>query len=174
LDIAPHIPHILWYRIVKVIIAIILGGIIGLERELAGKPAGLRTHMLVAGASTLFVILGFYMIHHFVNSSLPSSSFRGDPIRIMQAVITGISFLGAGTIIFRRKNRLEGLTTAGSILFVTGIGMAVALDQILMGVILTFVVVGILFLVGKLDKWLADRRFSKNADKRNGETDEKS
>jgi putative Mg2+ transporter-C (MgtC) family protein len=170
----PSIPHILWYRIVKVIIAIILAGIIGLERELAGKPAGLRTHMLVGGASTLFVILGFYMIRHFVNSPLPSSSFNGDPIRIMQAVITGISFLGAGTIIVRRKDRLEGLTTAGSILFVTGIGMAIALDQILMGVILTFVVVGILFLVGKIDHWLAEKRLSRNEDKRNSETDEKS
>jgi putative Mg2+ transporter-C (MgtC) family protein len=167
----PEVPHTLWFRIAKVIIAIILGGIIGMEREIAGKPAGLRTHMLVAGASTLFVILGFYMIQHFVASSLPSSSFEGDPIRIMQAVITGISFLGAGTIIVRKKDRLEGLTTAGSILFVTGIGMAVALDEILMGVILTFLVVGILFLVGKLDRWLAGKRYENSDNQPHSEKD---
>jgi putative Mg2+ transporter-C (MgtC) family protein len=167
----PEVPHFLWFRIAKVIIAIILGGIIGLEREIAGKPAGLRTHMLVAGASTLFVILGFYMIQHFVVSSLPASSFEGDPIRIMQAVITGISFLGAGTIIVRKKDRLEGLTTAGSILFVTGIGMAIALDEILMGVILTLLVVGILYLVGKLDRWLADKRYEKTNNQQHNEKD---
>lgn len=166
------IPHILWYRILKVVIAIILGGIIGMERELADKPAGLRTHMLVAGASALFVVLGFYMIHHFVNSSLPPGSYRGDPIRIMEAIITGISFLGAGTIIFRKENRLEGLTTAGSILFVTGIGMAVALDQILMAVILSFVVVGILYLVGKFDIWFSRKRHT-NDDEQNKGNNEK-
>lgn len=84
-------------------ISIGLGGLIGLEREIACKPAGLRTHMLVAGASTLFVILGDIIIHSFAQTTL-FGVVQADPIRIMEAIITGISFLGAGTIILKTKN----------------------------------------------------------------------
>jgi len=150
--------HPQWQGIIKVIISIILGGLIGLERELASKPAGLRTHMLVAGSATLFVILGDFLVQYFVNGPLPNDVLRGDPIRIMQAIITGISFLGAGTIIFRgHRSAVEGLTTAASILFVSGIGMAVAIGETLMAVILTVLVVGILLIVGKLERLIQKR-----------------
>jgi len=89
----------------------------GLERELAQKPAGLRTHMLVAGASSLLVVLGDVMIANYSTSSFVQA-IQTDPIRIMEAIITGISFLGAGTIIFRNQDEtVEGLTTAASILY---------------------------------------------------------
>ncbi len=143
-----------WIEILKVLISIFLGGLIGLERELADKPAGLRTHMLVAGAATLFVILGEFMIRNFAVSSF-TDTLRADPIRIMEAIITGISFLGAGTIIFRnQKTSVEGLTTAASILFVSAIGITIAVDEIGMALILTIIVIIILQSLQYVEKWI--------------------
>ena len=97
----------LW-SLLKVGAAMVLGGLIGLERELASKPAGLRTHMLVTGASALLVVLGDFMIQYYGDSPFVEA-IQTDPIRIMEAIITGISFLGAGTIIFRSgKESVEG------------------------------------------------------------------
>lgn len=137
-----------WEVVAKVAFAIFLGGLIGLEREWASKPAGFRTHMLIAGASTLFVILGDIMIHQFAETAVPDT-LQTDPIRIMEAIITGISFLGAGTIIFKDQiNTVEGLTTAASILFVAGIGIAVALDLYFLSFLLTVMVILILLVLG--------------------------
>jgi putative Mg2+ transporter-C (MgtC) family protein len=139
-----------WDVVGKVAFAIFLGGLIGLEREWASKPAGFRTHMLIAGASTLFVILGDIMIHQFAQRAVPET-LQTDPIRIMEAIITGISFLGAGTIIFKDQiNTVEGLTTAASILFVAGIGIAVALDLYILSFVLTMMVILILLVLGFL------------------------
>jgi putative Mg2+ transporter-C (MgtC) family protein len=137
-----------WDVVGKVAFAIFLGGLIGLEREWASKPAGFRTHMLIAGASTLFVILGDIMIHQFAQRAIPET-LQTDPIRIMEAIITGISFLGAGTIIFKDQiDTVEGLTTAASILFVAGIGIAVALDLYILSFVLTLMVILILLVLG--------------------------
>lgn len=135
----------------KVVFAILLGGLIGLEREIAEKPAGLRTHMLVTGAATLLVILGDFMVEKFGSSEF-IQAIQADPIRIMEAIITGISFLGAGTIIFKsKKETVEGLTTAASILFAAGIGIAVALNQIYLATVITFLVIVILFALGYIE-----------------------
>lgn len=142
-----------WISVVKVLVAIGLGGLIGLEREVAGKPAGLRTHMLVSGAAALFVILGELMIYNY--SGTIAEVIQADPIRIMEAIITGISFLGAGTIIFRnKKHTVEGLTTAASILFVSGIGITVALGEYGLAVLLTVLVIIVLQLLYFLEKWI--------------------
>lgn len=147
----------LW-AILKVAGSMLLGGLIGLERELASKPAGLRTHMLVTGAATLLVVLGDFMIQYYGNSAF-IESIQADPIRIMEAIITGISFLGAGTIIFRSgKESVEGLTTAASILFAAAIGIAVALNQFLMAVILTVAVIIILYALGYIERWIKKLR----------------
>jgi putative Mg2+ transporter-C (MgtC) family protein len=116
----------------EVAIAILLGSLIGYDRELANRPAGLRTHMFVAGAAALLVSLGDIIIGRLsVDTQLVST----DPIRLIEAVITGVSFLGAGTIIQRRKGeQIEGLTTAASLLFVAAIGVCVALSQFILAV----------------------------------------
>lgn len=138
----------------RVICAIFLGGLIGLERELASKPAGLRTHMLVGGAATLLVILGDFMVQEYGNSIF-GGVIQADPIRIIEAIITGISFLGAGTIIFKsQKESVEGLTTAASILFAAAIGITVALKQIYLASVLTIMVILILFALGYIEKWI--------------------
>lgn len=144
--------------LMKIIIAIILGGLIGLERELASKPAGLRTHMLVTGVATLLVVMGDFMIQHYGESPY-IQAVMADPIRIMEAIITGISFLGAGTIIFRnREQTVEGLTTAASILFASAIGMTVALEQYLLSVLVTILVMIILIGLGYTEPFLEKLR----------------
>lgn len=144
--------------ILKVAGSMVLGGFIGLERELASKPAGLRTHMLVTGAATLLVVLGDFMIQYYGKSSF-IQAIQTDPIRIMEAIITGISFLGAGTIIFRSgKESVEGLTTAASILFAAAIGITVALNQFVMAAILTLMVIIILFALGYIERWIKKLR----------------
>lgn len=106
-----------------------LGGVIGYERERANKPAGLRTHMLIAGAAALLVALGDALLWRFAADG-SAEHIRSDPIRIVEAVITGISFLGAGTIFRNRDSQsVEGLTTAASMLITGSIGIASALGQ---------------------------------------------
>ncbi|HKK45838.1 MAG TPA: MgtC/SapB family protein [Balneolaceae bacterium] len=150
---------LVWLPVLKVIIAIFLGGLIGLERELASKPAGLRTHMLVAGASALLVILGDIMIKQYAGNTALTGATRADPIRIIEAIITGISFLGAGTIIFRgHRESVEGLTTAASILFAAAIGITVALHRYFLALIITLVVIVILFWLGYIERFIRKYR----------------
>lgn len=128
----------------------LLGGVIGLEREWARKPAGLRTHIVVASASAFFMALGHAVIWQF-SSLQPHGTVVGDPVRVMQAVVVGISFLGAGTIIHEGGQRIEGLTTAASLLLTSAIGMAVAAGQIITATLTTLISVIILLLLGNIE-----------------------
>lgn len=111
--------------VLKVGIAAVLGGIIGWERDRAGKNAGIRTHMLVAAASALAVGLGELAVNQ-ANS--------GDPTRMMHAVFTGIGFIGGGMIWTSKKaNGPLGLTSAATILLVAGLGAAVGLGAPIVG-----------------------------------------
>jgi putative Mg2+ transporter-C (MgtC) family protein len=136
-----------WRILREVAIASLLGGVIGLEREAANKPAGFRTHMLVAGSAALLAGIGFTLAER------PwSGVVSADPIRILQAIIIGVSFLGAGTI-FRgtRPEDVQGLTTAASLLMSSGIGVAVALDQMVLAVGVTLLVSLVLNVLGRLE-----------------------
>ncbi len=104
------------FNVVQLILAIILGGMLGWQRERVGKPAGVRTHSLVTAGSTLFTVLS---VHAF-NSS--------DPARVAAQVIVGIGFIGAGTII-HREDRIEGLTTAAGLWMAAAIGMAIGTER---------------------------------------------
>jgi putative Mg2+ transporter-C (MgtC) family protein len=117
----------------EIVLAMLLGGAIGFEREAADKPAGLRTHMLVAGSAAMLTGLGSVMVTRL---GVDQSVISADPIRIIEAVITGITFLGAGTIIRNRdsENKIEGLTTAASLLLAAALGVAIALQQFVLAV----------------------------------------
>jgi putative Mg2+ transporter-C (MgtC) family protein len=120
--------------LLQLVISMLLGAMIGLDREVADKPAGLRTHMLVAGAATLLVPLGELIAQNLTNT-LGEQAISTDPVRIIAAIITGVSFLGAGTIIRRASEQdVEGLTTAASLLFVSVVGISVALSQWILAV----------------------------------------
>jgi putative Mg2+ transporter-C (MgtC) family protein len=140
-------------RIVRdVAIAMVLGGVIGIEREAARKPAGFRTHMLVAGAAALLVELGRVLTVEFSSRTTPGA-LSVDPIRIIQAVIVGVSFLGAGTIFRSDRGDVHGLTTAASLLMSSGIGVAVAVDRIVAAIAVVALVALVLGLLG----WVEDR-----------------
>jgi putative Mg2+ transporter-C (MgtC) family protein len=109
--------------LVDIILAMVLGGAIGFEREIKERPAGFRTHMLVAGAAALLVSAGRALIDdpHFAESVV-----NIDPLRLAEAVIAGVSFIGAGTIFSRRgEDSIAGITTAASLLMVAILGVVV-------------------------------------------------
>lgn len=135
--------------VLEVIIAMTLGAVVGYDREASDKPAGLRTHMLVAGAAALFVGLGSIIAQLYTDIS--GSRIQTDPIRVFEAIITGISFLGAGTIIRHRENdKVEGITTAASLLMTAAIGATIGLSQWFLGIVLTVLVLLVLRLIGKV------------------------
>lgn len=105
--------------ILRIFVAALLGGAIGLEREYRDKAAGFRTHFLVALGSALFMIISVYGFE----GGLLTDRHRLDVSRIAAQVVTGIGFLGAGTIIFQ-KNMVRGLTTAAGVWVVAAIGLA--------------------------------------------------
>lgn len=114
------------------LLAILLGGAIGYEREKADKPAGLRTHMFVTAATTLIVGIGSTLVN---DVSIDQGILRADPLRLIEAVVSGITFLGAGTILRRKdETAVEGLTTAASLLYTTAIGITVALNEYVLAV----------------------------------------
>ena len=105
-----------WLFIERLVISAVLGGLIGVEREMHGKPAGFRTHVLICMGATMFALLSI-----FIGDS-PASNV--DISRIAAGIVTGIGFLAAGTI-FMDKDKVRGLTTAADIWVLAAIGMAV-------------------------------------------------
>jgi len=117
----------------EVALAMALGALLGLERELAHKSAGLRTHMLVAGAAAMLVGLVDALLHRFLLPAI-SPLVRADPVPVITAVVMAVGFLGAGTIIRRDGGEVEGLTTAAAMLFSAAVGSACGLRQFLLAI----------------------------------------
>jgi putative Mg2+ transporter-C (MgtC) family protein len=138
------------YVLIQAIVALVLGGALGWEREAAGKWAGLRTHMLVCLAAMLFVRLGLMLIAQSANSVSPAA-IRADPVHIIAAVATGISFLGAGTIFRDRGGKSRGLTTAAGLLLTAPIGIAVAMNRYVIAVGVTLICLFVLHSLRRLE-----------------------
>ena len=142
--------------------AMLLGGVVGFERELKNRPAGFRTHMLVAGAAALLVGLGDLIANHF--SALHSEQvLRIDPIRLIEAVVTAVGFLGAGAI-FRRAggNSVAGLTTAASLLMVATIGIAAGLHAQMLALGATVITLAVLVVLA----WVERRAGTRSRERR--------
>ena len=119
---------------VRVVLAAVLGGILGLDRERKGRSAGVRTHMLVAVGAALFVL-----------GPLQSGMEIGDLSRVLQGIVQGVGFLGAGAIMVRSaQHQIEGLTTAANIWATAGIGVMAGLGLEATAVLSAFVVLIIL------------------------------
>ncbi len=115
--------------VVRLLTATVLGGMLGLERERKGRAAGLKTHILVSIGSALFVM-----------APLLSGISPGDVTRVMQGIVSGIGFLGAGAIIkLERDERIEGLTTAAGIWMVSAVGMAAGMGMEVMALATTLI-----------------------------------
>ena len=131
----------------QLVLAVVLGGIIGLEREYKKKAAGFQTYSLVTLGSCLFTIINFELFDFFTGKT--GISF--DPSRIILAVATGIGFIGAGVIIFR-KFRIEGITTAAGLWCSAGIGVAIGSKLYFLALLTALLSVIILFVFQKIER----------------------
>ena len=140
--------HEHWLRLellVQLVLAVILGGVIGLERELKGKPAGLRTNILISIGATLFTVLSMRM-----------AAEKGDPGRVAAQILAGVGFIGAGTILHTR-GAVTGLTSAATIWVVAAIGMALGTGAYVEAVGTTALVMIVLTGLARLEKLVAAR-----------------
>ncbi len=146
---------ITWEFILRIFVAAMLGGAIGLEREYRAKEAGLRTHFLVALGSALFMIVSAY---GFDGIKLGEEQ-RWDIARIAAQVVTGIGFIGAGTIIFNKsENVIRGLTTAAGVWVTAAIGLACGGGMYILAIVSTALVLIGLEAFNLLIRWLTKRR----------------
>jgi putative Mg2+ transporter-C (MgtC) family protein len=132
--------------LVPMLVSTVLGTLVGWERQMGRKPAGLRTHTLVCLGSTLFVLLTEHAVREFGGPSM-------DPTRIIHGVVTGVGFLGAGSIL-RQEGYVHGLTTAASIWMVAAIGTAVGVHCYSLAIVGT--VLGLMVLEGYrwVERWM--------------------
>jgi len=124
--------------LIKLVVSAVLGLLIGFEREVHRKPAGMRTHSLVCIGSTLFTIISINVI-------------GGEPSRIAAGIVTGIGFLGAG-IIFRSESKLKGITTAAELWVLASIGLAVGIGFYFAALVTTLIVIFILIPMKYVEK----------------------
>ena len=124
--------------VLRILAAVILGGIIGLERGMKNRPAGLRTYMLVCVGACLAMLTNQYIYQ---------TTATGDPTRMAAQVISGIGFLGAGTIVVTRRNQIKGLTTAAGLWSAAGVGLTLGIgfyEAAVVGALAIFVVMTLL------------------------------
>lgn len=134
---------------IRLLMAAGLSGLIGMERESKNQPAGLRTHLLVGTGACLMMILSVTGFDSFLNNS--GGPLQFDPGRIPSYVISGIGFLGAGTIIVNRGS-VKGLATAASIWVAAGLGLVIGIGMYYVAVLSTLIVLGTLYVLGKVEK----------------------
>jgi len=119
----------------RLVLAALLGGVVGLEREIHGRPAGIRTYLILSLGTALLMVLSEYLVVGY-HGKYPGVSLQGDPGRIAGQAITGIGFLGAGVII-RYQDIVRGLTTAACVWLVCSVGLAVGAGFYVLGVMVT-------------------------------------
>lgn len=143
--------------LVKLLLAGVAGGVVGLEREKHGRPAGLRTNLLVSlGACTIMIISEAFFLKYGAMDA--QSVMRLDPSRTAAQIVTGIGFLGAG-VILKEGASVRGLTTAATLWVVAGLGMAFGMGQFSLGVVATALVLISLTLLKKLDPLMKKDRY---------------
>lgn len=137
----------------RLLLASLLGGMIGLEREIHGRPAGFRTHLLVSLGACLFVITSVEFYYLFGNFT-GTTPVGVDPGRVAAQVVTGIGFLGAGAII-RERASIRGLTTAACLWVAAALGVACGVGLFNLAVAVTAIALGSLLLLKQVEKRLA-------------------
>ncbi len=130
----------------RLLVAAVLGGLVGWERESHEKPAGLRTHMLISLAACLFTLLGLEMVEY---DALEVDHVRSDPMRLIDAVTAGVAFLAAGSII-TSGGSIKGLTTGASMWMVGAVGVAAGLGEVMLGGFAVVITLIVLWMLGKL------------------------
>lgn len=133
-----------WVMIFRLVFAAVLSGVIGFEREFHGRAAGFRTHILLCIGSTLVMLTSIHV------SEVYCGKLSADPARIAAGVITGIGFLGAGTIIHSRSS-VRGLTTAASLWVVAGLGLAVGSGMYFASILTTILTLVALLIFSRIE-----------------------
>jgi putative Mg2+ transporter-C (MgtC) family protein len=150
----PAIPHMsaMWHdfissvvgsSLVRLSLAAVLGGLIGLEREIKHRPAGLRTNLFICFGAAMFTIMSDQLAVEHI----------GDHTRIAAQIIPGIGFIGAGSILHNRNNLVTGITSAATLFVVASVGMAVGGGLYLTSIFATLLILICLFLLGKAEQW---------------------
>ena len=137
-----------WVIAIRLGLACLLGGLIGLEREIGNHDAGLRTHILVSLASCVFTLVAWELYQHIRSIEQPAT---GDPVRIIEAVTAGAGFLAAG-IIFQSGSKVHGLTTGAGVWTAAAIGGACGTGAYAIAGITTVLVLAVLFGLGAIKK----------------------
>src|SRR5208283_1656269 len=127
--------------VARLLLAAVLGGLVGLERELSHKPAGIRTNMLICLGAALFTIISYEM----------ASNVGGDHTRIAAQIIPGIGFIGAGVVI-RERGTIIGITSAATLFVVASIGMAVGSGLYVTGIFTMFLLLSSLVAIGNIEQ----------------------
>lgn len=130
--------------------AILLGGIIGFEREAKNRPAGLKTHIMVALAAAVFSIISIEAIH---TAGMDSDNLQPDPLRVIEAVTAGVAFLAAGTIVLSR-GEIHGITTGASLWLSGAVGLCLGFGHWIIGFAAVTAGIAILFVVGFVENRL--------------------
>lgn len=146
----------------RLALATLLGAVIGVEREMRDRPAGLKTHMLTALAAAVFTVITFE-IFELVRGLDPKSS--ADPIRVIEAVTAGVAFLAAGTII-QSRGRVQGLTTGAGMWMAGAIGVACGGGYYALALMAAALSVGIFVVINRLEERILSR-----GDRRGGESE---
>ena len=131
--------------VIRLLAAVVLGGILGLERGMKNRPAGFRTYMLVCVGSSLIMLINQYVYQ---------VTGTGDPVRLSAQVISGIGFLGAGTIIVTKHNQIKGLTTAAGLWTSAGMGLALGIGFYEAAIVSAVIIFVVMAMFHRLDDWV--------------------
>ncbi len=154
---------VLWYHTITMLtfsqmmirfaVALVLGALLGLERELVGKEAGIRTEMLVAGGATIFTMVGLilpYIVSVNTGNTADVIARNSGFLQVIANIVVGIGFLGAGLII-KTDNRSRGITTAALVWTTAAIGVLIGIGMITFGIVAAVIITGLLYLLRGLD-----------------------
>lgn len=153
--------------LIRIFLSIVLGFILGLERQISFRTVGIKTHILVCTGSAVFTLLSIY---GFEGTNISHEVLRQDPARIAAQIVTGIGFIGAGAIM-KNHNSVAGVTTAATLWLVASVGMAVGAGFYFLGVITTCVIVIAIILSRILERNI--NRYLGNNDKKKSKKKEK-
>lgn len=140
--------------LLRIAAAMVFGGLIGIEREMGKHAAGLRTHMLIAGAAALIVGLGDSIAEHFQQERY-RDLLQVDPVRLIEAVVACVGFVAAGTILRgSRDDQVSGLTTASSLIMSASIGIAVGIGEYVIAIGVSILCLMVLAVFSRIAKKL--------------------
>ncbi|MGM0847403.1 MAG: MgtC/SapB family protein [Bacillota bacterium] len=134
---------------IRLFVIVLLSGLIGIEREVKNHPAGLRTHIVVGVGSCMLTLVSLFGFEDFITNHEDLQGF--DPSRIPSYIISGIGFLGAGTILVQGGITVKGLTTAASIWVVAGLGIVVGIGMYYEAVLATIIIIATLFFLNRFE-----------------------